>query len=86
MKGNTEIIRLLNRQLQNELTAVNQYFLHARMYKNWGFSSLGKHEYDESIEDYDPIEDVAPKPMKQDRSDDKHPVFSSSLNPKTRLY
>lgn len=51
MKGNADIIRWLNRQLQHELTAVNQYFLHARMYKNWGFNSLGQHEYDESIEE-----------------------------------
>jgi bacterioferritin len=49
MKGDPNIIRLLNAQLTNELTAVNQYFLHARMYQHWGFSKLGKKEYDESI-------------------------------------
>ena len=49
MKGNPNIIRLLNAQLTNELTAINQYFLHARMYRHWGLERLGKKEYDESI-------------------------------------
>ncbi|WP_151449104.1 bacterioferritin [Lacisediminimonas profundi] len=49
MKGDPTIIKLLNAQLTNELTAINQYFLHARMYKHWGFGKLGKKEYDESI-------------------------------------
>ena len=49
MKGDTQIIKLLNAQLTNELTAINQYFLHARMYQHWGFAKLGKKEYEESI-------------------------------------
>src|SRR6476469_8440116 len=49
MKGDPTVIKFLNSQLTNELTAINQYFLHARMYRHWGFERLGKKEYDESI-------------------------------------
>jgi bacterioferritin len=49
--GDPGVIVFLNRQLTNELTAINQYFLHARIYRHWGLRALGKHEYDESIEE-----------------------------------
>lgn len=51
MQGDAQIIELLNEQLTSELTAINQYFLHARMFRHWGFPKLGDYEYHESIDE-----------------------------------
>ena len=50
MKGDKQVIKHLNKALYNELTAINQYFLHAKMFKNWGISGLAEKEHHVSID------------------------------------
>ncbi len=58
MKGDKKAIEYLNRVLGNELVAINQYFLHSRMFKDWGFKSLAEFEYHESIDEMKHADDL----------------------------
>ncbi|MBT8063734.1 MAG: bacterioferritin [Xanthomonadales bacterium] len=51
MKGDPKVIEFLNRVLRNELTAINQYFLHSRMFKDWGLTALAEYEFHESVDE-----------------------------------
>ena len=51
MKGDQKVIELLNKVIRNELTAINQYFLHSKMFKDWGLEKLAQYEYKESIDE-----------------------------------
>ena len=71
MKGSAKVIKLLNEVLKAELTAINQYFLHAEMCENWGYHTLGKYTKKEAIEE------IAPR-----RSSDRtHPIPGLSAEP-----
>ena len=51
MKGNPDVIKVLNEVLRKELTGINQYFIHAKMCRNWGYSVLAEHAWNESIDE-----------------------------------
>jgi bacterioferritin len=58
MKGDATVIEHLNKVLKNELTAINQYFLHSRMYKDWGMTQIAKKEFEESVDEMKHADDI----------------------------
>src|SRR3546814_20738809 len=77
-QGDHEIIEFLKEALTAELTAINQYFIHAKMCENWGFERLAKHNYDESIDEMKDAEKVIERILYLEGVDRKSTRLNSS--------
>jgi len=75
MKGNEQVIALLNEVLKAELTAINQYFLHAEMCENWGYLRLARHTRKESIEEMQHAESLMERILYLDGTPTMHELF-----------
>ena len=81
MQGDPDVLKLLNEQLTSELTAINQYFLHAKMQENWGFTELASHTRAESFDEMRHAEEITDRILILDGLPNYQRLFSLRVGP-----